>query len=287
MNVHLSPTFHYSMHVAPFVLKYGSMYNTWCYPFERANLQLQTTNHNGHGLGVLESTFVRGYLKKTGSFQILKRMQDIQAPTLGDDLTIAALCKALQHGPEYERQRGMLATILAEEANFRGRERIRLAPTIKADLSKKRRHHALLVGFCNTRLPGHVVYGYGNQPYRGIYLDPKTSVETTSHLLHCGIRFGEANHYRGKNSRFGYIRGDIPVIIRKIYQVQLETPDEVQHSIVCVLVQRFQRTHEEVAFPWALWAERLKTDYWRFEEFDKLEAVSVDDLTGVFALADM
>ena len=71
MNVHLSPTFHYSMHTAPFVLKYGSMYNTWCYPFERANLQLQTTNHNGHGLGVLESTFARGYLKKTGSFHIV------------------------------------------------------------------------------------------------------------------------------------------------------------------------------------------------------------------------
>ena len=48
-------------------------------------------------------------------------MQDIQRPTLGDELTIAALCKALQHGPEYERQRGMLTAILAEEVNFRGR----------------------------------------------------------------------------------------------------------------------------------------------------------------------
>ena len=132
-------------------------------------------------------------------------------------------------------------------------ERIRLATTIPANLSKNRHHHALLVTFCNTQLPGHVVYGYGNQPRGGIYLNPKKSVESTSHLLHCGIRFGEAEHYRGNNSRFGFIRGNIPVIIRKIYKIQLETPDEIQHSFVCALVQRFRRTPEEVIFPWALW----------------------------------
>lgn len=31
MNIHLSPMLHYAIHIAPFVLKYGSMYNTWCY----------------------------------------------------------------------------------------------------------------------------------------------------------------------------------------------------------------------------------------------------------------
>ncbi|KAF8598151.1 hypothetical protein BDV93DRAFT_561630 [Ceratobasidium sp. AG-I] len=50
-------------------------------------------------------------------------------------------------------------------------------------------------------------------------------------------------------------------------------------------VERFRQTPEEVVFPWALWAERLKTKCWLYEEFADLEAVSVDDLTGVFALS--
>ena len=48
-------------------------------------------------------------------------MQDIQQPTPGDNKTIEALCRALKHGPEYERQRGLLDAILAGEAHFRGR----------------------------------------------------------------------------------------------------------------------------------------------------------------------
>ncbi|KAF8597867.1 hypothetical protein BDV93DRAFT_595648, partial [Ceratobasidium sp. AG-I] len=71
MNVHLSPSFHYAMHIEPFVLKYGSLYNTWAYGFERANLQLQTTNSNGHGLGVLEATMARAFLKRTEFYRIV------------------------------------------------------------------------------------------------------------------------------------------------------------------------------------------------------------------------
>jgi hypothetical protein len=71
MNVHLSPSFHYAMHIEPFVLKFGSMYNTWTYFFERANLQLQTTNNNNHGLGVLETTMARAFLKRTEFYRIV------------------------------------------------------------------------------------------------------------------------------------------------------------------------------------------------------------------------
>jgi hypothetical protein len=48
-------------------------------------------------------------------------MQEIPEPTRGDNRAIRALCKAMQHGPEFERQRGMLDAVLAGEANFRGR----------------------------------------------------------------------------------------------------------------------------------------------------------------------
>jgi hypothetical protein len=135
MNVHLSPSFHYAMHVEPFVLKFGSMYNTWAYSFERANLQLQTTNNNNHGLGVLEATMARAFLKRTEFYRIvslfhcpkdvfvilyqLERMQDIENPTDNDTSTIKAILKKLPNGPEHERQRGMLNAILAAEAPFR------------------------------------------------------------------------------------------------------------------------------------------------------------------------
>jgi hypothetical protein len=47
-------------------------------------------------------------------------MQDIENPTRDDIQTINALLKTLCKGPEDERQRGMLAAVLAGEANFRG-----------------------------------------------------------------------------------------------------------------------------------------------------------------------
>lgn len=71
MNVHLSPRFHYAMHVEPFILKYGSLNNTWAYPFERANLQLQTSNNNNHGLGVLETTMARAFLKRGEFYRLV------------------------------------------------------------------------------------------------------------------------------------------------------------------------------------------------------------------------
>lgn len=71
MNVYLSPSFHWSLHLEPFILKYGSIYGTWSYPFERANQQLINTNNNGHGLGTLETTMARGWLKKTECIRIV------------------------------------------------------------------------------------------------------------------------------------------------------------------------------------------------------------------------
>jgi hypothetical protein len=71
MNIHLNPSFHYCTHLGPFLEKYGSIYNTWCFPFERANKVLVNTNNNGRGLGTLETTMVRGFLKKTECIRVV------------------------------------------------------------------------------------------------------------------------------------------------------------------------------------------------------------------------
>jgi hypothetical protein len=46
-------------------------------------------------------------------------MQDIERPNANDTNTINAILKKLPDGPEHERQRGMLAAVLAGEAPFR------------------------------------------------------------------------------------------------------------------------------------------------------------------------
>jgi hypothetical protein len=71
MNIHLNPSFHYCLHIEPFLHKYGSINNTWCFPYERANKVAVTTNNNGRGLGTLETTMVRGFLKKTECIRVV------------------------------------------------------------------------------------------------------------------------------------------------------------------------------------------------------------------------
>lgn len=66
MNILLTPNFHYMMHVEDSILKFGSLYGTWTYPFERANRLLINTNNNGHTLGTLEATMAKGFLRRAG-----------------------------------------------------------------------------------------------------------------------------------------------------------------------------------------------------------------------------
>jgi hypothetical protein len=54
MNILLMPNFHYAMHIEESILKFGSLYSTWMFPFECANRVLVNTNNNGHTLGELE-----------------------------------------------------------------------------------------------------------------------------------------------------------------------------------------------------------------------------------------
>ncbi|QRV85645.1 Transposase family Tnp2 protein [Ceratobasidium sp. AG-Ba] len=115
MNFHLSPNWHIGTHIEVFVHKYGCARNSWCFSCERANKVMINTHHNGHGLGTLETTMLRGYLKKMEIIRILRQLQAIPNPTEDDQATIQAILESMRTGPERETYRGMLDEVLAGE----------------------------------------------------------------------------------------------------------------------------------------------------------------------------
>jgi hypothetical protein len=81
LNVCLTPSFHYLQHLGDCILKFGSIYETWSFPYERANRVLININNNGH-LGVLETTMVRGFLKRAGAYGLVSFRLDLDELTL-------------------------------------------------------------------------------------------------------------------------------------------------------------------------------------------------------------
>ncbi|CUA73103.1 similar to conserved hypothetical protein [Rhizoctonia solani] len=113
-----------------------------------------------------------------------------------------------------------------------------------------------------------------------------------SHVHHAGFRFGSDSHYRGKCSRYGYVKeglhGRTPALVKMIYKVCLTTPDDnVEHSITCAIVQRFVPPEHRPQFPWHHWQSRLGTGSWCYNVLQEPEAIPIDHLVGVFALSDI
>jgi hypothetical protein len=63
MNCHLTPNFHFSSHVVEYINAYGPAYAWWVFPYERAIGVLGKANHNGHGSGEVEGTYMRAWWK--------------------------------------------------------------------------------------------------------------------------------------------------------------------------------------------------------------------------------
>jgi hypothetical protein len=61
MNIHLSPNWHYAMHIESDIEKFGSIHNTWTYATERGNGILSRVNNNRRGAGELSGTLMRGW----------------------------------------------------------------------------------------------------------------------------------------------------------------------------------------------------------------------------------
>ncbi|KEP46825.1 transposase family Tnp2 protein [Rhizoctonia solani 123E] len=274
MNIHLPPTFHAATHMRDHLLKYGNVFGTWAYPFERANRLL-----------------AMGFLRRAESYRYVKVMQSIEEPTADDIETTKVLLGAMRDGPEHEIQRGMLGAVLAGEARFHQQQRLRLATiSAKVDFNKHehRQFYRLLVDYCNQHNPfeNTVFYGHGIPQPNGHYLHPKSSTVCYSHFFRYGVRYGSANNHRGRKSQYGYIENRIPVIIQGIYETTVEIQGQ-EHKFLAVMVQRFVAPAAEPLFPWAHWNNRLEIDAWEFQRFAPLEAVSATTFNGVFALSDI
>ncbi|QRV84703.1 Transposase family Tnp2 protein [Ceratobasidium sp. AG-Ba] len=286
MNYHLNPSFHIGSHFEYFVHKYGCARNTWCYSYERMNKVLKNTNHNGHGLGTLETSMLRGSIRKTEGIRLLRHMQNLPNPTADDRATIELMLKAIRTGPERETYREMLDEVLAGDLPFQSQERVRLSSSCaKVNFQQVPVHWGLVCRHITSQTHGIVVYARGVGPENGARLQAKGSTVSHSHLLHDGIKFGVAGHAHGNSARFGFIRGNIPVIIRQIYKSSIRVEGELR-DFTTVLVQRFRRhpTHPNPFFLWREWNDYTHIQAWAEDSYEDLEAVNATDLTGTFAL---
>ncbi|KAG1737597.1 hypothetical protein EDD22DRAFT_787409, partial [Suillus occidentalis] len=58
MGCHLTPYYHFGMHFAEQMYKFGPCYATWAFAFEQHNGKLVRVNHNQHKGGELEATLM-------------------------------------------------------------------------------------------------------------------------------------------------------------------------------------------------------------------------------------
>ncbi|KAG8794202.1 hypothetical protein FRC12_000221 [Ceratobasidium sp. 428] len=129
MNIHLVPSFHNTTHIGDTLTAYGNAANTSTNDFERMNRVAMNVNTNGHGQGVLETTMIKGFLRRANIYRYVKLLQDIQNPTLDDIATTGVLLDMTRNAPEHEAERGVLDAVLAGQAPFHGQEHIKMATT--------------------------------------------------------------------------------------------------------------------------------------------------------------
>jgi hypothetical protein len=113
----------------------------------------------------------------------------------------------------------------------------------------------MVTQYCGAQLPGYLVYGIGRRPPNGVRLASKGSARSLPHVHHGGMRYGADFHRRGLKSRYGYIEGRHPVLIKRIYHSKLVIPaddhnEERERMIVCVIVRRFRNAVRQAVFPW-------------------------------------
>ena len=58
----MRPNHHYATHTAEFIRDFGPAAGFWSFVFERLNKVLKGTNHNNHGHGTIESTFLKQFI---------------------------------------------------------------------------------------------------------------------------------------------------------------------------------------------------------------------------------
>ena len=69
----MRPNHHYATHTAEFICDFGPTAGFWSFIFERLNKVLKGMNHNNHGNGVIEATFLKQFI----SAQKVSRQVDL------------------------------------------------------------------------------------------------------------------------------------------------------------------------------------------------------------------
>ncbi|KAG8794200.1 hypothetical protein FRC12_000219 [Ceratobasidium sp. 428] len=291
MNVHLVPSFHTTTHIGDTLTAFGNAANTSTNDFERMNRVAMGVNTNGHGKGVLETTMMKGFLRRANIFRYVKLLQAIQNPTVDDIATTAALLDMTRNAPEHEAERGMLDAVLAGEAPFHGQEHIQMAPTCaRTDFyaPDHEPHYALFIRFLNNHNPfvRYQFYGPGIRPEGGIHIPRKGETFSYPYFRRYGIRYGSALHSHGKNTRYGYIHGRTPVLIKGIYEITVQVEGR-QHTFAAAMVQRFVVPARDPVFLWRYWANMMRIDHWEYNALHPVEAVPLNVFTGNFILTDI
>ncbi|KAG9118798.1 hypothetical protein FRC07_006510, partial [Ceratobasidium sp. 392] len=286
-NVPLPPNFHYMMHLEEFLLKTASTYNTHVWGMERANGIVSRIKHNGKTKGVLEGTLMRGWWSHITLQNLIKNLKALPNCTPADESVINDLIEALQGGNEEAQHRGTLAAFIAQcETEYTKKYGVQ----VSTKLSKQSRHIHLdqlglydaVLQFCIEKWPDAGIFGPGMIQQH--YLAPHGMVRNHSYVEFNGIRYGSHGHTSGKGYCYGYIDDRRAVRIERILAVDI--PD-TNFQCICVFVQQFQQPEVDPQFPWDTWAENLGVASWNYGILGELMVVSVDRLSGVFALFDI
>ncbi|KAG8721873.1 hypothetical protein FRC08_009396 [Ceratobasidium sp. 394] len=286
-NVPLPPNFHYMMHLEEFLLKTASVYNTHVWAMERANGVVSRIKHNGKSKGVLEGTLMRGWWSHITLKNLIKTLQALPNPTPADQSVMEDLLEALHGGNEQAHQRGTLAAFIAQcQTEYTQKYGIQVSTT----LSKQSRYIHLdqvglydaVVHFCVARWPDAGIFGPGM--VQNHYLAPHGMVRNHSYVEFNGIRYGSYEHTSGKGYCYGYIDGWQAARIERILAIEIP---QTEFQCICVFVRLFQQPEVDPHFPWNTWAQNLGVHSWVHGNLGELIAVSVDQLSGVFALFDI
>ncbi|KAG8723734.1 hypothetical protein FRC09_002003 [Ceratobasidium sp. 395] len=286
-NIQLPPNFHYMMHFEEFLLKTASTYNTHVWGMERANGIVSRIKHNGKTKGVLEGTLMRGWWSHMTLQNLIKSLHALPNRTPADESVIDDLLEALRSGNEQAQQRGTLAAFIAQcQTEYTKKYGVQVSTT----LSKQSRYvhldrlnlYDLVLQFCVVKWPNAGIFGPGM--VQNHYLAPYEMVRNHSYVEFNGIRYGSHEHTSGKGYCYGYINGREAVRIERILAIDIP---ETEFRSVCVVVRLFQMPVIEPNFPWDTWAENLGVASWEHGELGDLVTVSVNQLSGTFALFDI
>ncbi|CAE6528755.1 unnamed protein product [Rhizoctonia solani] len=273
------------MHFDEFLLKFGSVYNNHVWGMERANGIIAHISHNGRREGMMEGTFMRGWWGYVTLQNLINVYQSIHDPSPADIAIIQDLLTALRGGPEHAHQAGTLMTYLARCRTAYTRLYGIQEPTQLSNQSSaiKLQEHGIydtVLDFCVRKWPRAGIFGPGQM--RRVYLPPKGAVRHYSYVEHDGIRYGGFHHTSGKGYCYAYIDGRQAVRIEQV--LYIEFPERPCLRSICVLVRLFQRPFAEPQFPWNRWANHLGVSSWLHDELGPVTAISVNRLSGVFAL---